>query len=188
MTSNTTVVATMRRRRKFFFDSANLMLVCVSPLQQSPADEVIRRFTIPVKVCLFEHIIDEGGRGAIKGISSIQCFSAHLMRFQGVGFHTCFRSEQTQKQVGSSRLPAKLLEPTHTASPSTTIRYSLTERFSVLTSFPLAIGSHPTCTYARQTIIIISASQVHVPVGIHTANHPALHNKLKYSPPHILTK
>lgn len=58
---------------------------------------------------------------------------------------------------------------------------------SILTSFPLAIGSHPTCTYARQTIIIISALQVHVPVGIHTANHPALHSKLKYSPPHILT-
>lgn len=41
MTSDTTVVATMRRRRKrrgiffFSFASANLMLVCVSPLQQS---------------------------------------------------------------------------------------------------------------------------------------------------------
>lgn len=32
------------------------------------------------------------------------------------------------------------------------------------------------------------ASTVHVPVGIHTANHPALYNKLKYSPPHILNK
>lgn len=61
MTSNTTVVATMRRRRKFFFDPANLMLVCVSPLQQSPADEVIERFTIPIKICLVEHILDEGG-------------------------------------------------------------------------------------------------------------------------------
>lgn len=73
------------------------MLVCVSPLQQSPADEVIERFSIPIKVCLFEHILDEGGRGAIKGISSIQCFFAHLMIFQGVGFHTYFRSEQSQK-------------------------------------------------------------------------------------------
>lgn len=73
------------------------MLMCVSPLQQSPADEVIERFTIPIKICLFKHILDEGGRGAIKGISSIQCFFAHLMIFQGVGFHTSFRSEQRQK-------------------------------------------------------------------------------------------
>lgn len=105
MTSDTTVLATMRRRRKrrgnfFFFlssASANLMLVGVSPLQQSPADEVIQRFTIPIKVCLFEDFLDEGGRGAIKGISSIKCFFADLMIFQGVGFHTCFRSEQSQK-------------------------------------------------------------------------------------------
>lgn len=44
------------------------MWVCVSPLQQTPADELIQRFTIPIKICLFEHIIDDGGRGAIKGI------------------------------------------------------------------------------------------------------------------------
>lgn len=50
------------------------MLVYVSPLQQSPADELIQRFTIPIKVCLFEDILDEGGRGAIKGISSSQRF------------------------------------------------------------------------------------------------------------------
>lgn len=88
-TSNTTVVATMRRRRKrrgiffFFFASANHVLVCVSPLQQSPADKVIQRFTIPIKVCLFEHILDEGGRSAIKGIIEYPALSAQLTIFRG---------------------------------------------------------------------------------------------------------
>lgn len=124
-TSKTTVVATMRRRKFrgnffFFFAPANLMLVCVSPLQQSPADEVIERFTIPIKVCLFEHIIDEGGPWRYQRHNRVSSVFRTFDDRPG-GRLSHFLLFRADAEVESSRLPGKLLEPTHTAVPSTTI-------------------------------------------------------------------
>lgn len=123
-------------------------------------------------------------RGAVKGISSIQCFFAHLMIFQGVGFRTYFCSEQTA-EVESSRLPPKLLEPTNTAGPSTTI---LIDREVDIFPTRNRIASYLYLRSSNNHHHFRVASTRNVPVGIHTANHPALHNELKYSTPHILTK
>lgn len=84
------------------------MLVCVCPLQQSPADEVIEQFTIPIKICLFEHILDEGGPWRHQRHIEYPMLFCTFDDLPGgrLSYLLPFRAVA---EVGSSRLPAKLL-------------------------------------------------------------------------------